>query len=121
MAPKGKPTPKKVTKKFTIDVSAPVSQGVMNAADLEKYLRERIKVNGKTGHLGEVITISLDKNKLTVNAETAFSKRYLKYLSKKFLKKNRLRDWLRVVATSPATYEFKFFKIDEEDEDEDQE
>ena len=31
--------------------------------------------------------------------------------TKKFLKKGQLRDWLRVVATSPGTYELKFFNI----------
>ena len=33
--------------------------------------------------------------KITVTANIPFSKRYLKYLTKKFLKKNTLRDWIR--------------------------
>ena len=45
--------------------------------------------------------------------------RYLKYLSKKYLKKNTLRDWLRVVASSKDAYEFRYFQINtEEEEDE---
>jgi len=43
--------------------------------------------------------------KVIVTSESAFSKRYLKYLTKKFLKKNILRDWLRVVASAKDTYE----------------
>ena len=49
--------------------------------------------------------------------------RYLKYLTKKYMKKNNLRDWLRVVSpsTSKDTYELRYFNInnDEEDEDDD--
>ena len=43
--------------------------------------------------------------------------RYLKYLTKKYLKKNSLRDYLRVVASSKDSYELKYFSFDD-DEDE---
>lgn len=38
-----------------------------------------------------------------------------------FLKKNGLRDWLRVVATAKGVFELKFFNVanDEADEDDD--
>lgn len=41
--------------------------------------------------------------------------------TKKFLKKNLLRDWLRVVSTSKGVYELRFFNVvnDGDDEDED--
>ena len=39
-------------------------------------------------------------------------------LQKKYLKKNSLRDWLRVVASSKDTYELRYFQINQEDEDE---
>lgn len=47
--------------------------------------------------------------------------RYLKYLTKKYLKKNNLRDWLRVVANTKESYELRYFQInqDEEEEEED--
>uniref|UniRef100_A0A667I988 Large ribosomal subunit protein eL22 n=1 Tax=Lynx canadensis TaxID=61383 RepID=A0A667I988_LYNCA len=62
---------------------------------------ERIKVNGKAGNLGGgVVTIERSKSKITVTSEVPFSKRYLKYLTKKYLKKTNLRDWLRVVANA---------------------
>ena len=50
-------------------------------------------------------------SKVYVQAEAPFSKRYLKYLTKKFLKKKQLRDWLRVVANNKSTYELRYFKI----------
>ena len=49
-----------------------------------------------------------------------YSYRYLKYLLKKYLKKNNLRDWLRVVASSRSDYELRYFQINnDEEEDED--
>lgn len=40
-----------------------------------------------------------------------FSKRYIKYLTKKYLKKSALRDWLRVVSTGKNVYTLKFFNL----------
>lgn len=41
--------------------------------------------------------------------------------TKKFLKKQQLRDWLRVVSTSKGVYELRFFNVvndaDEEDDE----
>jgi large subunit ribosomal protein L22e len=58
-----------------------------------------------------------------VSAGVPFPKRYLKYLTKKFLKKHQLRDWLRVIATSKGAYELKYFNVagPEAEEDEDDE
>ncbi|KAJ2564625.1 60S ribosomal protein L22, partial [Coemansia sp. RSA 1836] len=44
--------------------------------------------------------------------------RYLKYLTKKFLKKHNLRDWLRVVATTKDTYKLKYFNVSNPEENE---
>ena len=87
----------------------------------EKFLQDRIKVNGKVGNLGEQITVSRDKAKVLVSADTAFSKRYLKYLSKKYLKKQQLRGWLHVIASNKTAYELRYYNIHEQDaEDEDE-
>ena len=40
------------------------------------------------------------------------SKRYLKYLAKKYLKRNNLRNFLHVVSTDKNKYELKYFNID---------
>lgn len=44
--------------------------------------------------------------------------RYLKYLTKKFLKKNQLRDYVRVVANNKVSYELRYLHIAGADEDE---
>jgi len=113
---------KAAAQKFVIDCSHPVADQIMDAAAFEKFLHDHIKVNGKTGVLGSLVVIARDKARLTITSSGLFSKRYLKYLTKKFLKKQQLRDWLRVVASSKNAYELRYFNIHEnEDEDEDEE
>ena len=108
---KASKTAKKATvAKFIVECSEPVDEGVFNTKEFEKFLHDRIKVNGKAGNLGTKVNITREKNKVIVNAELPFSKRYLKYLSKKYLKKVDLLDFLRVVATSKGAYEMKFYK-----------
>merc|ERR1711973_654495 len=110
---------KKLNLKFTIDCTHPVEDGIMNPADFETFLKQKIKVNNKVGNLGGHVQVELAKNKITVSSEIAFSKRHLKYLTKKYLKKNNLRDWLRVVANAKNCYELRYFNINNEEEDED--
>merc|ERR1711973_1005109 len=110
---------KKLNLKFTIDCTHPVEDGIMNPADFETFLKQKIKVNNKVGNLGGHVQVELAKNKITVSSEIAFSKRYLKCLTKKYLKKNNLRDWLRVVANAKNCYELRYFNINNEEEDED--
>ncbi|PIK36781.1 Ribosomal protein L22e containing protein [Apostichopus japonicus] len=61
------------------------------------------------------------KSKLTITTDFDFSKRYLKYLTKKYLKKNNLRDWLRVVASDKETYELRYFQINQESDESEEE
>ncbi|KAL2918917.1 60S ribosomal protein L22 [Polyrhizophydium stewartii] len=112
---------KKVATKFTIDVAGPANDEIFDAAAYEKYLNDRIKVEGRTGNLAGAVTVARTGNTtitVTVAPGTQFAKRYIKYLTKKFLKKNQLRDWLRVVATSKTSYTLRYFNIAGDDEDE---
>ncbi|XP_071567755.1 large ribosomal subunit protein eL22 [Temnothorax nylanderi] len=116
---RGKGQKKKVSLKFTIDCTHPVEDNIMDVANFEKYLNEKIKVGGKINNFGNNVVLERNKMKLTINSDTDFSKRYLKYLTKKYLKKNKLRDWLRVVSKDKETYELRYFQINsQEDEDE---
>merc|ERR1719505_365479 len=95
------------------------SQVSFQMAPPKEFLQRKIKVEGKLGNL-EQITLESAKNKVNVICERQFSKRYLKYLLKKYLKKNNLRDWLHVVASSRSDYELRYFQINnDEEEDED--
>mmetsp|Transcript_14663 Transcript_14663/g.41527 ORF Transcript_14663/g.41527 Transcript_14663/m.41527 type:complete len:139 (-) Transcript_14663:84-500(-) len=115
---------KKSVVKFVIDCTQPVDDKVLDVALFEKYLHDRIKIDGKTGALAaNSVVIQRDRTKLTIAspAELGFSKRQLKYLSKRYLKKQQLRDYLRVVAASKSTYELRYFSIAGGDEDADEE
>ncbi|EJT73086.1 60S ribosomal protein L22 [Gaeumannomyces tritici R3-111a-1] len=112
----------KTTKKFVINASQPVNDKIFDISAFEKFLNEKIKVEGRVGQLGETIVISqIPDGKIEIVAHNDLSGRYLKYLTKKFLKKQQLRDWLRVVSTSKGVYELKFFNVvndaDEEDDE----
>jgi large subunit ribosomal protein L22e len=101
-----------------LNLSAPVDDGLLDPAIFEKFLHDRIKVKGKTGVLGNKVSISRQQAKLSIAAQPPFSKRYLKYLTKKYLKKNNLRDWLRVIATDKSTYDLRYFDIHDAEEEE---
>jgi large subunit ribosomal protein L22e len=44
--------------KFYVDYSVPAGDNVFDPAAFEKFLHDRIKVDGKPGQLGDVIAIS---------------------------------------------------------------
>jgi large subunit ribosomal protein L22e len=76
-AAKGGPK-KKGSVTFVIDCTKPVEDKIMDIASLEKFLQERIKVaGGKAGNLGDSITVSREKTKVTVTSDGPFSKRYM--------------------------------------------
>ncbi|KAH6683040.1 ribosomal L22e family protein [Halenospora varia] len=112
----------KVTKKFIINASQPASDKIFDVSAFEKFLQDKIKVDGRVGNLGDVVEIKqVGEGKIEVVAHINFSGRYLKYLTKKFLKKQQLRDWLRVVSTSKGVYELRFFNVVNDEADEDDE
>ncbi|RPA85520.1 60S ribosomal protein L22 [Ascobolus immersus RN42] len=121
MAPQTKKQTGKVTHKFVINASIPAQDKIFDVNAFEKFLHDRIKVEGRVGNLTDQVVISQEGDgKIVVVAHRDFSGRYLKYLTKKFLKKNQLRDWLRVVSVSRGNYELRFFNVvnDEEEDDE---
>ena len=95
---------KKVNLKYQIDCSRPVEDGINTSS------------TGQPRHL----KFERQKYKLIVQSEIPIAKRYLKYLTKKYLKKNNLRDWLRVVSSSKDSYELRYYQINNEDEDEEE-
>lgn len=105
---------KKATVKFVIDCTEPVDDKVLEIPAFEKYLHDRIKINGKTGQLASNnVVITRDRTKITVAspAELNFSKKQLKYLSKRYLKKVQLKNFLRVVAASKNSYQMRYYSI----------
>jgi len=66
---------------YTINCSQPVSDKIFDLSAFEKFLNERIKIEGRTGNLGDQVEISsVGDGKIEVVAHIPFSGRYLKYL-----------------------------------------
>jgi large subunit ribosomal protein L22e len=66
---------------FIINCSQPVNDKIFDIQAFEKFLHDRIKVEGRTGNLGDNIQISQQTDgKIEVIAHQEFSGRYLKYL-----------------------------------------
>ncbi|KAH8309512.1 hypothetical protein KR059_011205, partial [Drosophila kikkawai] len=117
---KGAAGKKKVWQRFVIDCSCLVEDLLMDLVDLEKYMKSHIKVNMRINNLGDMVNFERPKSTmLVINSCTHFSKRYFKYLTKRYLKKNSLRDWVRMVSTAKDTYAMLYFKIQNKDSDDD--
>jgi large subunit ribosomal protein L22e len=67
---------------FIINASQPASDKIFDVSAFEKFLQDKIKVDGRVGNLGDIVQISQQgEGKIEVIAHTQFSGRYLKYLS----------------------------------------
>ncbi|KAM5375527.1 hypothetical protein ACJA88_007422 [Fusarium oxysporum] len=120
MAPQAKKSGKaqKQTKKYIIDASQPASDKIFDVSAFEKFLQDRIKVEGRTNNLGDNVVVKQSgEGKIEITAHNELSGRYLKYLYVSYT----LRDWLRVVSTSRGVYELKFFNVVNDEADEDDE
>lgn len=66
---------------YVINASQPVSDKIFDLAAFEKFLHDRIKVEGRTNNLGDNVSISqVGDGKIEVVTHIPFSGRYLKYL-----------------------------------------
>jgi large subunit ribosomal protein L22e len=109
-------------KKFTVDFNAAVSNNLLSLESAIKYLGQNIKVNGLKGKLGDSVKVAStdkrdrQKNTVVVQADNQmkFSKRYIKYLVKKFLKRESISLYLRVIANGSNSYLVKLFSRNSE-------
>ncbi|EZG43721.1 60S ribosomal protein L22 [Gregarina niphandrodes] len=111
-------TPTYVT--YLVDCEAPVADGLMSAEDLRQFLHDRVKIDGKTGNFQKTnyqtgvttryCTISAQGNKIALEAKLPFNKRYVKFLTKKYLCRNQIRDFIRVVSTNKNELALKYYQ-----------
>ncbi len=105
-------------RKYYVDLNQAVSNNLLSLEAAIKFLNQSIKVNGLKGKLGDSVKVSQtdkkDKQKNTVvvavDNTMKFSKRYVKYLIKKFLKRESISSYLRVIASGPSGYNVKLFQ-----------
>eukprot|EP01061_Rhynchopus_euleeides_P020011 TRINITY_DN32758_c0_g1_i2.p1 TRINITY_DN32758_c0_g1~~TRINITY_DN32758_c0_g1_i2.p1 ORF type:complete len:138 (+),score=78.70 TRINITY_DN32758_c0_g1_i2:137-550(+) len=105
---------------YRIDCSIPFNDDVVTSETMTKfatYLTEHLKVGGKTGQLGGKCEIAAEEKQIVVTKfKVLFAKRYLKFLTRKFLKKEKLRDYLRPVSTKKHDYQLRYYNIHLDDE-----
>ncbi|KAG4077874.1 hypothetical protein HA402_013808 [Bradysia odoriphaga] len=71
--------------------------------DLKMHLEKHLKIKGKKENFGSTVSIVCKGQKVVINSETFFPKKSLRFLSKKFLKKN----WnIRVLSKNVHSYEY---------------
>jgi large subunit ribosomal protein L22e len=104
---------------FHIKCAKPVDDEIFSLPEFNEFLVGKIKVDGRTGSVkeGGPVQVEVDGAKATVSViatTDSFSKRYLKYLTKKFLKANGLRDYIRVLADSKNSYELRYYTIQDD-------
>lgn len=107
----------KAYRKFTVDFNQAVSNNLLSLEAAIKFLSQNIKVNGLKGKLEDSVKVGQtdkkDKQKNTVVVSVdntmTFSKRYVKYLIKKFLKRENISLYLRVISNGPNSYLVKLF------------
>ncbi|KAL9647238.1 hypothetical protein ABK040_012590 [Willaertia magna] len=113
---KGVKPQKHVTLHFHVDCKVPVQDGILDLDHFEQYVKDRLKVQGRTNNLKDKVSFGKHNDKLYLHADVKLRKKYLKYLTKKYLKKQNLRDWLRVVSKQRGEgYALRYYNIADEE------
>ena len=105
------------TKKLTLNLGVAGEQDLIIPKDMIEFFKSNIKINGKKGNLGENVgVVSVKGKKIDFQCNVHFSKKYIKYLTKKYLKKNDILDYFKINRESKNSYVIKFVKNEVEDE-----
>ena len=105
---------------YTIDLGVAYEDDLLVAKELADFLKSSLKINGKKGNLQDQVTVAVNKDKLNISTKVQFAKRYIKYLVKKYLKKNDILEYLKVIATDKQSYRIKYIKLGENEENEEE-
>lgn len=65
---RGKGIKRKINLKFVIDCTHPAEDSILDVGNFEKYLKEHVKVEGKTNNLGNHVVVARDKTKVAISA-----------------------------------------------------
>lgn len=84
----------------------------------------KFKVHGETQKLGKHVKIFKGKQNLRIHSDVKVTKKYIKYLTKKYLKKQMLGEWVRIVTTKKdetvkggVGYKLQYFPIANDEAD----
>jgi large subunit ribosomal protein L22e len=105
---------------FKIDCSVPVKDEVFDGemvSAFEQYFLQNTKLHGKKGKLADKVKVVMDKEKsvLTIATTMKYRKKYFKYLTKKFLKKKNMLEFMRCLRSDKQTYQLRYVNIQNEE------
>jgi hypothetical protein len=103
----------KKTSRVILDVKTPVEKTLIVMPHVEDYFKRSLKVKemgSVKGKLGDSLSVKAEGDKLlfTMQGE-AIPKRQIKYLARRYLNKEKLHNYLRVVADGKDSYKIKFW------------
>eukprot|EP00461_Guttulinopsis_vulgaris_P001617 UN01617 len=131
-------TPAQTAKKyktFTINVKKPVQASLFDTPAFVEFLVANFKATkgAKKGSVGKfdatqtkeenlaaysksvIISSNRAGTRVLIHTKTPLSKVYIKYMTKKYLKKNELRDYMRVLSTGKRHYSVDFINVKSDD------
>ena len=83
-------------------------------------MSEKFQAKAKTDRTAKDVGFFKKEDKLHVHSHSKLSKQYVKYLTKKYLKKQELRDWLRLLSTGNKGmnrgYQLKYYNVNKGEE-----
>ena len=112
-------------------MKAPLDASLFDTKAFVEFLITKFKPTkgGKAGNVGQfdstasketnaaafgksvIISPSADGRRVLIHTKTQLSKQYLKYMTKKFLKKNDLRDYMRVLSCGHKVIKVTFLNV----------
>ena len=97
------------TSSFHINCSTPVSDNLFTLSTFVEYLNNQMKVGSLRHNLHGKITVEADSTNsaILVTTNVKYSKRSIRYYTRKFLQKQGLHQRFRVVAVSKDSYEIR--------------
>lgn len=100
---------------ITVDCTAPLADNFFEMSQFVEYMQKNMKVSGLRNNMKDKITIEAQDKKLVVKANIKYTKRAIRYYTRKFLKKVDLRDRFRLLSSSKNEYEFRAYRNDKEE------
>ena len=122
---------------YVINVKAPLDASLFDTQAFVEFLTTKFKPvkGGKAGNVGVfsstatkeqnalafqksvIISPSASGDRVLIHTKTPMGKQYLKYMTRKFLKKSELRDYLRVVACGTKHIKVAFLNVKDDKEE----
>ncbi len=105
-------------KKIVVDLGVAVNDELVIPKEYVDYLKNRMKINGIKGNTGEDVAITYNKGIVKVTSKVQIPKRYIKYLTKKYLRKIEILEFFRLLASDKQSYRLVYNDYDKPEAEE---